>query len=52
MIGALLKVKPLADIKSMEAIVAKKFQGKFSDKIVQGNLTAMRRGYEEVRGEK
>jgi pyruvate ferredoxin oxidoreductase gamma subunit len=52
MIGALLKVKALADIKSMEAIVAKKFEGKFSAKMVQGNLTAMRRGYEEVRGEK
>lgn len=52
MIGALLKVKPLSDIKSMEAIVAKKFEGKFSDKIVKGNLAAMRRGYQEVRGEK
>jgi pyruvate ferredoxin oxidoreductase gamma subunit len=52
MIGALLKVRALADIKKMEAILAKKFAGKFSDKIVQGNLTAMRRGYEEVKSEK
>jgi pyruvate ferredoxin oxidoreductase gamma subunit len=52
MIGALLKVRALADIASMEAIVAKKFEGKFSDKIVQGNIKAMRRGYEEVKSEK
>ena len=52
MIGALLKVNPLSEIDKMEKIVAKKFEGKFGDKIVQGNLRAMRRGYEEVRSEK
>jgi len=52
MIGALLKVRALSDIASMEAIVSKKFAAKFNDKIVSGNLRAMRRGYEEVRGEK
>lgn len=52
MIGALLKVTGLADIDSMAAIVAKKFRGSFSDAIVEGNIRAMKRAYEEVRGEK
>jgi pyruvate ferredoxin oxidoreductase gamma subunit len=52
MIGALLKVKPLSEIAKMEQVVEKKFEGKFGDKVVQGNLRAMRRGYEEVRSEK
>ena len=52
MIGALLRVNPLSEIGKMEKIIAKKFEGKFGDKIVQGNLRAMRRGYEEVRSEK
>jgi pyruvate ferredoxin oxidoreductase gamma subunit len=52
MIGALLKVTGLADIDSMAAIVGKKFEGKLSQKAVKGNITAMKRAYEEVRGEK
>jgi pyruvate ferredoxin oxidoreductase gamma subunit len=52
MIGALLKVTGLADIDDMAAIVAKKFEGKLSDSVVEGNRKAMKRAYEEVRGEK
>ena len=52
MIGALLKVTNLADIDDMAAIIGKKFEGKFGDAVVEGNKKAMKRAYEEVRGEK
>lgn len=52
MIGALLKVTDLADIDDMAAIIGKKFEGKFDDAVVEGNKKAMKRAYEEVRGEK
>ena len=53
MIGSLLKVAPeLSQIDSMGAIVGKKFEGKFSKQVIDGNIRAMRRGYEEVGGEK
>jgi pyruvate ferredoxin oxidoreductase gamma subunit len=51
MIGALLKVTGLADIDDMAAIVAKKFEGKLSEAVVEGNRKAMKRAYDEVRGE-
>jgi pyruvate ferredoxin oxidoreductase gamma subunit len=51
MIGALLKVTGLADIDSMGAIVGKKFEGKFTQDLIDGNVKAMKRAYEEVRGE-
>jgi len=50
MIGALLKVSDLADIEEMTHVVSKKFESKFSKQVVEGNLRAMRRAYEEVRG--
>jgi pyruvate ferredoxin oxidoreductase gamma subunit len=52
MIGSLLKVTGLSDIDSMGAIVAKKFEGKFMKQVIDGNIKALRRGYEEVKGEK
>jgi pyruvate ferredoxin oxidoreductase gamma subunit len=52
MIGALLKVTALADIERMASIVAKKFKGTLSDSIIEGNVKAMKRAYEEVKGEK
>lgn len=52
MIGALLKVTDLADIDDMAAIIGKKFEGKFGEAVVEGNKKAMKRAYEEVRGEK
>jgi pyruvate ferredoxin oxidoreductase gamma subunit len=51
MIGALLRVTELADIGSMVKIVGKKFEGKFSREMVDGNIKAMKRAYEEVKGE-
>jgi pyruvate ferredoxin oxidoreductase gamma subunit len=52
MIGALLKVTGLADIEDMSAIVAKKFRDSYTDEIVEGNIKAMKRAHEEVKGEK
>jgi pyruvate ferredoxin oxidoreductase gamma subunit len=52
MIGSLLKIKGLSEIDSMEHIVAKKFEGKFTQQVIDGNMRALRKGYEEVRGEK
>jgi pyruvate ferredoxin oxidoreductase gamma subunit len=52
MIGALLKVTEIADIESMAKIVGKKFEGKFSREIIDGNIRAMKRAYQEVRAEK
>lgn len=51
MIGALLKVTEIADIDSMAKIVGKKFEGKFSREIIDGNIRAMKRAYQEVRAE-
>ena len=52
MVGALLKVTALADMDSMASIVAKKFEGKFNRQMIDGNINAMKRAYEEVKGEK
>ena len=52
MIGALLKVTDLADMEKMTSIVRKKFEGKFTKQIIEGNVKAMKRAYEEVKGEK
>ena len=52
MIGALLKITELADIDSMTSIVRKKFEGKFSKQIIEGNVKAMKRAYEEVKADK
>ena len=49
MIGALLKVSQLAEIDKMAAIFTKKFTGKLSDKMVAGNVAALKRAYEEVK---
>jgi pyruvate ferredoxin oxidoreductase gamma subunit len=52
MIGALLKVTALADIDDMAAIIGKKFEGRISEAAIEGNKKAMKRAYEELRGEK
>jgi pyruvate ferredoxin oxidoreductase gamma subunit len=49
MIGALLKVSNLAELDKMAAIFTKKFTGKLSEKMVAGNVSALKRAYEEVR---
>jgi pyruvate ferredoxin oxidoreductase gamma subunit len=51
MIGALLKVTNLAEIDSLARLVGKKFESKLGAKAVEGNVRAMKRAYEEVRGD-
>jgi pyruvate ferredoxin oxidoreductase gamma subunit len=52
MIGALLKVTDLAQIDDMAAIIVHKFEGKLSAALIEGNRKAMKRAFNEVRGEK
>lgn len=49
MLGAICKVTGLVSIDHMLEDVKKSFGKKFSQKIIDGNLEATRRGYEEVR---
>jgi len=50
MLGALCKVTNLVSLELLLEDVRKSFGKKFSQKIIDGNLEATRRGYEEVRG--
>lgn len=50
MLGALCKVTNLVSLEKLLDDVRKSFGKKFSQKIIDGNLEATRRGYEEVRG--
>jgi len=49
MLGAICKVTGLVSIDHMLEDVKKSFGKKFSQKIIDGNLEATRRGYEEVK---
>lgn len=49
MLGAVCKVTGLVSLDHLLDDVRKSFGKKFSQKIIDGNLTAARRGYEEVR---
>lgn len=49
MLGALLKATGLLDIKSFSGHLKKSFSSKFSREIVEGNVKALERAYEEVR---
>jgi len=53
MLGALAKVSGVMDMETLIADSRKRLEKKFRAKpeVIQGNLEAMRRGYEEVRGE-
>ena len=48
MLGALIKAKPLVDYDKLEDQITNKFAGKLSDKVIVKNLTALKRGYQEV----
>ncbi len=48
MIGALMKVTGLLPIEAFAKGIKKKFGGKFGQKIVEGNVRALKRAYEEV----
>jgi pyruvate ferredoxin oxidoreductase gamma subunit len=49
MLGAICKVTALVSLEHLLEDVKKSFGKKFSQKIIEGNLEATRRGYEEVR---
>ncbi len=49
MLGAVSRVTGIVEIDSLMADVRKSFGKKFSQKVIDGNLEATKRGYEEVR---
>ncbi len=49
MLGALIKATGILDIDSVITDVREKFEKKFSQKIVEGNLEAIKRAYKEVK---
>ncbi len=51
MIGALTKITGLIKIDRLKQGLKKKFSGKFKDEIVEGNIKAVERAYEEVKSE-
>jgi len=51
MLGAVTRVTGIVSIESLLEDVRKSFGKKFSQKIIDGNLEAVRRGYAEVRGD-
>lgn len=51
LIGALIKVTGLLALNNVLADIEDKFKKKFSSKIVEGNINAIKRAYQEVKGE-
>jgi len=51
LIGALIKVTGLLALNNVLADIGDKFKIKFSSKIVEGNIDAIKRAYQEVKGE-
>ena len=49
MVGALLVVKELMTIDELKIALAKRFSKKFSQAVVDGNVTAVERAYKELR---
>ncbi|NTU41891.1 MAG: pyruvate synthase [Nitrospirales bacterium] len=49
MVGSLARISGLVSLESILEDVKKSFGKKFSQKIIDGNLEAVRKGYEEVR---
>ena len=48
MLGALVKCKALVDYEHLEDQITTKFTGKLPDKVILKNLSALKRGYQEV----
>jgi pyruvate ferredoxin oxidoreductase gamma subunit len=48
MVGALLAVKELMTLDAMRQSLSSRFESKFSQKVIEGNLAAVSRAYEEV----
>jgi len=51
MLGALIKATGIIDIDEIYRDIKEKFSKKFPEKIVQGNINAIKRAYEELKGE-
>ncbi len=51
MIGALIKATECIQLESVKNNVKKKFLDKFGERVVQGNIRAIERAYEEVKAE-
>jgi len=51
MIGALIKATELLKLDNVIDDIKKKFAGKFSQKIIDGNVNAIKRAYQEVESE-
>lgn len=48
MLGALIKVKPIVSFDMLRDQISSRFKGKLPEKVVLKNLSALKRGYEEV----
>jgi len=51
MLGALIKATDLLGIDTVISAIKHKFEKKFSSRILEGNIQAIKRAYEEVKGE-
>ena len=51
MVGALVKVTGLVDYKNVRDELESMFSGRFKQSVVEGNLKALDRAYEEVKGD-
>ncbi len=51
MMGALIKIVPVISLEVLLDEVAREFKEKFTPRVVEANLAAIKRGYEEVSGE-
>lgn len=51
MLGALIRVVPIISLDEVLNQFRKKFEGRFRPEVVEGNLQAIKRAYEEVKGE-
>ncbi len=51
MLGALAKVTGVVDLDSLLDDFKENYSKKYSSKVIEGNLEAIRRGFEEVKGE-
>lgn len=51
MLGALIKATSILNLETVISSVKKKFEKKFSSKVVEGNVQAIKKAYEEVQSE-
>ncbi|CUT05011.1 2-oxoacid:acceptor oxidoreductase family protein [Candidatus Chrysopegis kryptomonas] len=51
MLGALIKVTGVLDLDTLLKNIVKKFSRRFNEKVVEGNVQAIKKAFEEVKGE-